>query len=136
MGVKQLSVFVANEPGQILGVTKSIASSGASIRGLCASDTADFGIVRIVVDKTEIAQEAVTQEGFLARISDVICIRLEDVAGQLNAMFDAVASAGIDILYAYSLTNSYLVIMTNDQDMAIKVLKDAGANLVDDNLEI
>ncbi len=133
MRVRQLSIFVVNEPGQIRKATAALADAGVSIRGLSASDTADFGIVRIVVDKPDEGAAALHDRGFLVRTSDVICIRLADTAGELDRMFEAVAAIDVDVIYTYSLTNSYLVMMTSDQEAAAKVLHEIGAELVDDN---
>ncbi len=133
MGVVQLSVFVVNEPGQIRNATGALADAGVSIRGISASDTADFGIVRIVVDKPEEGERALASKGFLVKSGEVICIKLIDSAGQLDSMFDAVAAIDVDVKYTYSLTNSYLVMMTSDQEAATAALREIGAQLVDDN---
>ncbi len=134
MGVRQLSVFVANEPGQLRTATGALADAGVSIRGISASDTADFGIVRIVVDKPDEGERALAKKGFLVKSSDVICVRLiEDRPGELDSIFDAIAAIDIDVMYAYSLTNLYLVMMTSDQDASTAALREIGAELIEDN---
>ena len=60
--MRQLSVFIANEAGRVSEVTGLLGESGVNIRGFSVSDTADYGILRLVVDKPDAgarrAQEA------------------------------------------------------------------------------
>ena len=62
MAIKQLSVFVENKKGTILGITKAIAQAGVDIRALSVADTQDFGILRLIVSDIDKAQKALSDE--------------------------------------------------------------------------
>ena len=50
VNVKQLSVFIENKAGRVSEITDVLGEAGVNIRGFSVSDTADYGIVRLVVD--------------------------------------------------------------------------------------
>jgi len=52
MGIKQISVFLENTTGRLSEVTKTLANASVNLRAISIADTADFGILRIIVDKT------------------------------------------------------------------------------------
>ena len=66
MYIKQLSVFVENTHGRLAEITKTIAKAGIDIRALSISDTTDFGILRLVVDKPYEAEKTLKDAGLTA----------------------------------------------------------------------
>lgn len=130
MVVKQLSVFIANESGRVSEVTGILGGSGVNIRGFSVSDTADYGILRLVVDKPEEAREALTDAGFTVRTDDVICIDLPDRPGGLAEVLKVVSSAGVNIEYVYSLVATFVVLNVGDVDRALHLLGDRPVKLV------
>ena len=56
--VKQLSVFIENKAGRVSEVTDLLGKAGVNIRGFSVSDTADYGIVRLVVDEPDAGMTA------------------------------------------------------------------------------
>ena len=58
MFIKQLSVFIENKDGRLAEITAIIANAGIDIRAISISDTTDFGILRLIVDKPEFAEKA------------------------------------------------------------------------------
>jgi hypothetical protein len=130
MVVKQLSVFIANESGRVSEVTGILGESGVNIRGFSVSDTADYGILRLVVDKPEEAREMLTDAGFTVRMDDVICIDLPDRPGGLAEVLKVVSSAGVNIEYVYSLVATFVVLNVGDVDRALHLLGDRPVKLV------
>lgn len=128
--VKQLSVFIENKSGRVSEVTSVLGDAGVNIRGFSVSDTADYGILRLVVDDPEAAAEALRSSGFTVREDDVICIDLPDVPGGLAGVLKLVASAGVNIEYVYSLVSTYVVINVADVDRALHLLSDKPVRLV------
>jgi hypothetical protein len=51
MQIKQISIFLENNAGRLAEVTAVIAKAGVDIRAISIADTADFGILRVIVDK-------------------------------------------------------------------------------------
>jgi hypothetical protein len=128
--VKQLSVFIENKSGRVSEVTGILGDAGVNIRGFSVSDTAEFGILRLVVDLPDEAAAALKTAGFTVREDDVICIDLPDVPGGLAGVLKLVASAGVNIEYVYSLIATYVVINVADVDRALNLLADKPVRLV------
>jgi len=130
MKVQQLSVFIENKAGRVSEVTDILGASGVNIRGFSVSDTADYGILRLVVDKTEQGMAALKEAGFTVKENDVICIDLPDKPGGLAGVLKIVSDAGVNIEYVYSLIATYVVINVGDADRALQLLKDQPVRLV------
>ncbi len=130
MKVHQLSVFIENKAGRVAEVARVLGDTGVNIRGFSVSDTAEYGILRLVVDKPAEAQAALRDAGFTVKESDVICIDLPDRPGGLASVLKVVAEAGVNIEYVYSLISTYVVINVGDADLALGLLKDQPVRLV------
>jgi hypothetical protein len=128
--VKQLSVFIANEAGRVSEVTGLLGERGINIRGFSVSDTADYGILRLVVDRPDEALTALKDAGFTVREDDVICIDLPDRPGGLAGVLKIVSEAGVNIEYVYSLISTFVVVNVSDVDRALHLLGDRPVRLV------
>src|SRR5512133_3973873 len=122
--VIQLSVFIANESGRVSEVTGLLGEHNINIRGFSVSDTAEYGILRLVVDKPDEAKTALRDAGFTVREDEVICIDLPDQPGGLAGVLKIVAEAGVNIEYVYSLISTFVVINVADVDRALQMLGD------------
>lgn len=130
MNVQQLSVFIENKTGRVSEVSEVLGKSGVNIRGFSVSDTADFGIVRLVVDKPQKGRDVLSEAGFTVKLAEVLCIRLQDRPGELSHALKLVSDAGVNIEYVYSLISTYVVINVADIDRALALLKDKPVVLV------
>ena len=128
--VRQLSVFIENKAGRVSEVTAKLGEAGINIRGFSVSDTADHGILRLIVDKPEQAQAVLTAADFTVKESDVICVDLPDHPGGLAGVLRTVSEAGVNIEYVYSLIGDYVVLNVSDADRAITLLADRPVRLV------
>jgi hypothetical protein len=130
VNVHQLSVFIENKAGRVSEVTEVLGEAGVNIRGFSVSDTADYGIVRLVVNDPEAGHTVLSDAGFTVKESEVLCINLPDRPGGLAAILKQVSDAGVNIEYVYSLISTYVVINVADIDRALSLLKDAPVELV------
>jgi len=128
--VRQISVFIANEAGRVSEVTGLLGEAGVNIRGFSVSDTADYGILRLVVDRPDEALEALKTAGFTTREDAVICIDLPDRPGGLAEVLKIVSEAGVNIEYVYSLVSTFVVINVGDVSRALQLLGDRPVRLV------
>lgn len=128
--VRQLSVVIENRAGRVSEVTAKLGEAGINIRGFSVSDTADHGILRLIVDKPQEAQDVLTAAGFTVTDSDVICIELPDHPGGLASILHIVSEAGVTIEYVYSLIGTYVVLNVSDADCALTLLADRPVRLV------
>lgn len=125
MNVKQLSVFIGNETGRVSQVTEIMGAIGVNIRGFSVADTADYGILRLIVDYPDKALTALQEAGFTVKVSEVICVELPDLPGGLASILSVVSKAGVNVEYVYSLISAHAVINVADPARALRLLKDA-----------
>ncbi|MEZ4525258.1 MAG: ACT domain-containing protein [Desulfobacterales bacterium] len=78
---------------------KRIASS-ASYNSM-RKDSAEFALIRLLVDQTEKTVELLTQKDYLFDTVQVIAIRLENRPGELAKITTKFGEAGININYVY-----------------------------------
>ncbi len=130
MNVTQLSVFIENEAGRVSEVTDVLGKAGVNIRGFSVSDTADYGIIRLIVNDPDSGHAALEDAGFTVKKAEVICLNLPDQPGGLASVLKLVSEAGVNIEYVYSLISTYAVINVADVDRAVSMLKGTPVKLV------
>ncbi len=96
----QLSVEIANEPGEMARVSDLLASSGIHINALSITESEDNG--RFIPDDSKRAIAALSDSGFEVTQERVLSVRLSDRKGRLAAITSAFAQAGININYVYA----------------------------------
>jgi hypothetical protein len=135
MTIKQLSIFVENKPGKLVEALEAISAAGIDLRALSLADTADFGILRVIVDKPDLALEKLQQAEYLVKSSEVIPVAVGDRPGGLAAVLRVLADAGVDVEYTYAFVahsrdNAYVILRVEDNSAAIKVLEDHGISIL------
>lgn len=136
--IRQISVFVENQPGSMMNVTSVLTDAGVNIRAIATFDTPEFGIMRLIVDDPVRAKESLTEKGFVTRIGEVIGAELEDEKGNLNRMLKILADGQINVNYIYSFViregkAPVMVFHTDDFDQAEKVLQASEVKLLEEN---
>lgn len=137
MKVKQIAVFLENRSGRLADICRTLAQHAINIRALSLADTADFGILRLMVNDTAKAQEVLKEKGFTVGITDVLAVDVPDQPGALDAILQIIRKAGLNVEYMYAFTqksgeSGMLLFRFDDQDTATKVLLDAGCKLLSD----
>lgn len=136
MSVSQISVFIESKPGYIKSALDALGAADVSIRGYCAGDTGDYGIVRFVVDDTDRGLDALLAAGFAAKVKPVLCVRMKDDPGELGRVLGIVAGAGINVSYSYSLAGTYIAVQTENLEEAEALLARESLELVANNDEL
>ncbi len=136
MAITQLSVFLENKPGQLARAIKIISNGGVNIRALSLADTRDFGILRLIVSDIAEAKELLQGLSIVTE-TPVIAVRMDDQAGALNGVLQALNGAGINVEYVYAFTgndalSAYVVFRVDDVAHAETVLREAGIPTLDD----
>ena len=137
MIIKQISIFVENKKGRLAEITETLSKAGANIRALSIADTTDFGILRIIVDKPDVAAAALKEAGITVSVTNVIAIGIEDVPGAFSVPMRSLSDADIDVEYMYAFITrksekAYVILRVADNDAAAKVLMDKGVELLDE----
>ena len=79
--LKQLSIYAENKKGVMQNITGILKDEDINILGSVTNDSAEYGIVRMVVSDPEKAKEALIGAGYLCHVSDEIGVELEDKTG-------------------------------------------------------
>ena len=136
MAIQQLSVFVENQKGKLLGTVKTLADAGINIRAMSIADTKDFGILRLITSDNKKAMEVLADES-IVNTTMVIAAKMEDRAGALYHVLQILSDAQINIEYLYAFTASedfgaYVVFRVSDAAAAQEILNAHGVATLDD----
>ena len=97
----QLSIYAENRRGMMEKITGILLKADINILGSVTNDSAEFGIIRMVVSDPEKASRALTQEGFICRLTDVIGVEVADEVGNLHKLLCALSESNINVNYIY-----------------------------------
>ena len=129
--VYQISVFLENRAGQFAEITTALADNGIDMRAISIAETADYGILRMIVDDAEKATSILMQHGYLLSMTPVLVVAVADQPGGIAPVLATIAEGNIDIEYMYSLfTHSagkaYIVFRVNETEKFIQLLATHG----------
>lgn len=135
MRAEQISIFLENKEGRLAEVTAILRDADVNIRALSLADTTDFGILRLIVDNNQKAEEALKREGFTVGKTNVIAVEVDDRPGGLNRVLDPITEAGVNVEYMYAFANpqsknAIMIFRFNDLDKAIAILKEQNINVI------
>jgi len=102
MKLRQLSLFLENQPGKLRGPCEALARAGVDILAMSLADTAQFGILRLVVSDWAKAKAALEQAGTTVKVTEVLPVEVEDKPGGLARVLAVVDDAGLGIEYMYA----------------------------------
>ncbi|MDR0487780.1 MAG: ACT domain-containing protein [Treponema sp.] len=136
MEIKQISVFLENTTGRLSEVTKTLARAGINLRAISIADTADFGILRLIVDKTDEAVGALNAAGFTTRQTDVVAVEIEDVPGSLAKLMELFQQSQVNIEYLYASLEgkagkAVVIFKLEDHNKGLKILSDNGLTIAE-----
>ena len=126
MIIRQLSIFLENRTGRINEVARILADNGINMQAFSMAETADFGLLRLIVPDVDRAVEVLRAENIAVMVTDVLCLNCPNVPGSLSAVLERLASNNvfIEYMYAYSDGDSAnVIIRPNNIDDALKVLQ-------------
>ena len=128
MLVEQIAVFLENKSGRLAEITSTLAKNSINIRALSVADTADFGILRLIVDRVEDAKTFLKENGFTVGITNVIAVEVADKTGGLASVLQCIHQAGINVEYMYAFVNktgenAVLIFRFDKMEEAIETLQ-------------
>ena len=132
--VKQVAVFLENQEGRLSDCCKVLKQAGVNLNSLSIADTKEFGIVRLIADDCEKAQNALKAAGFLSSVVDLVAIEVPDKAGALADELIALSDSGVNIEYMYSFAgangHAQIGFKTTSPEKAVALLEQCGAKLI------
>jgi hypothetical protein len=135
MKLEQISIFLENKSGRLAEVTSILAAAGINIRALSLADTADFGVLRLLVNDSERARQVLKASGFTVSKTEVIAVAVPDRPGGLAEILRLLDGAGINVEYMYAFVqragdNAIIIFRFDELDKATQVLLAAGVRVL------
>jgi len=130
MSIPQLSVFVENKPGHLADALGTLAKGGVNVLSFTIADTADYGILRIVVDQGERAKDLLNAAGYAVVEHPVVCAVLPDEPGALASVARLVSDSGLDIEYIYLGARDSLLLKTEELGRLEDLLTNSGLRVL------
>ncbi len=101
-GIKQLSIFLENRKGRLLEVTEALKDASINIRALALAESAEFGILRLVVNNPEKAKSVLSSSGFTLKEQDVFAVDVPDEPGSFYRVVKLLTENDINVDYTYA----------------------------------
>jgi len=135
MKIHQISLFAENKPGHIAAPVRLLAQEGIDIRSMYLADTQQYGILRMIVSDWQKAARVLEEQGFVAKVTEVLAVEVPDRPGGLADVLGALEGTGINIEYMYGFPypigdEAILIFRFADPDAAIAHLQKAGINVL------
>ena len=125
MIIRQLSIFLENRTGRINEVARVLADNGINMQAFSMAETADFGLLRLIVPDVDKAVEVLRSADIAVMVTDVLCVSCSNVPGSLSAILERLASNNVFIEYMYAFSDgetANVIIRPNNIEDAVKVL--------------
>ena len=126
--LKQVSIFAENKKGTMEDITRILLENDVNILGSVTNDSAEYGIIRMVVSDTQKAMQALRENGYICKVTDVLGIEVKDEVGNLNKLLRALLDSNISADYLYLSFN-------RDTGMPIMVMHTADIMEVEECLK-
>lgn len=135
MTVQQISIFIENRSGRLAEATSALGEAGVNIRALSLAETSDFGILRMIVDRTDLAKEVLAKEGFTVDKTEVVAVQVPDRPMGLGNILRILDAEKIAVEYLYAFTercgdHAVIIFRFNDCTQAIATLGAQGIKVL------
>ncbi len=135
MAIRQLSVFAENKNGALYEITKSLAAARIDIRAFSIADTANFGVLRMLVKDSTKAAQVLSENGNIVSVDEVVGVKIPDIAGGLSDILRITTAKNISIAYLYAFVsretgNAYVILRVDNNDHVEEILETEGCTLL------
>ena len=135
MPIKQLSLFVENQPGSLSKVCQVLKENRINISTLSLADTREYGILRLLIQEHDRARVVLEKAGYVVKVTDVLALTVPDHPGGLADTLAILDKHALSVEYMYAFTygrsnKAIIVFRFENQDKAVEQLKDEPIELV------
>ncbi len=129
--VEILSLFAENKPGRLEKILQVLAEEGINILGFSIASVKDFGVVKLLVDKPDLAYERFRERGFTVAKIKALGVELEDRPGGLYEVVKKISSKNINlesglVYVAETRKRAYFVFEVEEVEKAWQALQMEG----------
>lgn len=121
MLIKQLSVFVENMKGRLVGITEALLKEGINIASFSLADSSEYGVLRMIVSDPETGRNILKDQGLSARLTEVVAVKIKQEPGTLSRLLKMLSEEDFSVEYMYTLSttgNNTSIIMKLTDPMA------------------
>lgn len=136
MIARQLSVFAENKPGSLARVTRVLNREKINIRATTISTSDAFGVINLIVNDPEAAYQALSAEGIMVTMKDVLAVLIDDRPGGLDGLIQLLYNEKLNVNNAYGFVleaakSAVFVLDVEQMQKALEVIKKAGYRILD-----
>jgi hypothetical protein len=125
--VKEFSVTLANQPGQLAALAGRLADAGVNIESLAAIGADGESLVRFMPDDEDVARRVLSGAGLVFEERTILDTFLPNEPGALAGVAERLAEAGVNIDSIYLLHSNaerlHFAITVDDPDLAQEELR-------------
>ena len=129
MTIKQLSVFLENREGRLDEVLKTLGANDVNIVALSLADTADYGMLRMIVSDPEKGRAVLKEAGITSMLTDVVALRVPHATGSLSKAMHELMAGDVNIEYMYAFANgadASAVLKSDNPEKVVTILRENG----------
>ena len=129
MTIKQLSVFLENREGRLDEVLSTLGANGVNIVALSLADTADYGMLRMIVSDPQKGKAVLKEAGITSMLTEVVALRVPHATGSLSKAMHELMSNGVNVEYMYAFANgadASAILKSDDAEKVVTVLRQNG----------
>ena len=104
--IRQLSIFAENKKGAMGRITQVLYDAGVNMNTLVTNDSAEYGIIRMLVSDTDRATEALQAAGYMCHNDYVAAAEIGDECGSLNRLLNVISDGNVNLDYLYVTYNT------------------------------
>lgn len=135
MTIPQISVFLENRAGQLADITGILSQNQVNMRAINIAETADYGVLRLIVDDASKASSILLEQGFILTMTPVVGVAVPDTPGGLSKVLGVISKAEIDVEYMYSVFGqkdgqACMIFRVADTDALSALLEENGIGMI------
>lgn len=135
MKLKQLSLFLENQPGHLEKACRVLACGGVNVETMALADTEQYGILRFLVRDWKNGLKILASAGMAANVTDVVAVAVPDQPGGLADLLAVLTESGVNIEYMYGFPSrraalSVIVLRLDNPDRGIEKILASGLRVL------
>lgn len=133
----EIILYVPNVPGQLKMALKALAEGQVNLLAFSLEQAGPYGIVRLIADDLERAEEQLRKHAFGLLKTKVFAIAMPHKPGALQDVTEALAAEGINIEYGYvamprKTTEAIILLKINREEEARALFREKGIQDLDE----
>ena len=131
MLIRQISVFLENEKGKFAEIARLLGNNGINMKAFTVSETQDFGIARIIVERYQIerAFNLIKANSYAVTMTHVVYLECANKPGAMANAMEKLSAAGISVEYMYAFTDSSsefsrVIIRPDNTELANQIIQE------------